>query len=87
MHGCLKALLDGIAALIILMIVGYFFWAQDNKLRDYGIATIEAMPLSANDKLMHLAIANHYHLNAANSGPKVTRRSTDTPDEAGYWKR
>lgn len=85
MHGCVKMLLAGLAVVIVISIIGYFFWVKDNKLREHGVAQIEAMNLPEKDQLIYLAIANHYHLRAANSGERSTKRSARNTDENAYW--
>jgi len=83
--GCMKVALWVGAAAAVLGVVLFFFWAQDNKLRKHGISQIEELGLSSDEELVYLAIAKHYHNNAANSGTRVTKKSTGTPSKADYW--
>ncbi len=85
MHGCLQALLLGVGVLVVLSIIGFYFWSKDNALREHGIAQIETISESEDEKLTYLALAEYYHLNAANSGTRVTKRSTSRPSKEGYW--
>jgi len=69
---------------VIAAIIGWF-WYQDHRLQQHGVSQIEAMHLAGNEKLMYLAMADHHHNEAANSGTRITKRSTGTPGKEQYW--
>lgn len=85
MNGCLKLLLMGVGFLVIIGIVGFYLKSQDDNLREYGIAKIEGLGLEQNKKLISLALAEHCHLRAVNSGNRTSKKSLNTVSETEYW--
>ena len=84
-HGCLKWFFLGLGFLVIVGIVGFFMKSQDDNLRAYGIAEIEKLPITGDKKLISLALAEHCHLTAANSGTRTSKKSFSTVSESEYW--
>lgn len=84
--GCVGLLLLGLGFLVVITIIGFFFKSQDDNLRAHGIEQINKLNLAENEKLISLALAEHCHLKAANSGTRVSKKSLNTVSEADYWK-
>jgi hypothetical protein len=85
MNGCLQMLLLGLGLLVVMAIIGFFMKSQDDDLRAYGIAQIEALGIDQDKKLISLALAEHVHLRSANSGTRVSKKSLNTVSEEDYW--
>lgn len=84
--GCIAFLLLGLGFLIVIGVIGFYFKSQDDNLRAHGIKQVNKLNLEEDEKLISLALAEHCHLKAANSGTRTSKKSLNTVSETEYWK-
>lgn len=81
----MKILLCALVASVVAGAVGYYFRSQDHKLKQHGVAQIESLPLSEAQKLIHLAMADHFHLSVKDSIKQAAGKVVGASTNEQYW--